>query len=114
MSQNDDHAFFVDDELVERLMRGDSPAAKSKTQRPAETTALGNAVKLASAGRLDEAIKELESAAARGENPAEVYAGLGHLRFEQQKWGEAGACYGKVVAAEFRRQLGIPMWKEPA
>ena len=47
MSQNDDHAFFVDDELVERLMRGDSPAAKSKTQRPAETTALGNAVKLA-------------------------------------------------------------------
>src|SRR5438876_877991 len=100
MSQNDERAFFVDDELVERLMRGDTLAAKPKTQRPAETNALGNAVKLAAAGRLDEAIKELEGAAARGESPAEVYSGLGHLRFEQQKWGEAGACYSKVIAAE--------------
>ena len=69
MAQNDDHAFFVDDELVERLMRGDSPAAKPKTQRPAETSALGNAVKLAAAGRLDDAVKELESALAREKNP---------------------------------------------
>src|SRR5690349_3641320 len=100
MPQNDDHAFFVDDELVERLMRGDSLAAKPRTQRPAETSALGNAVKLAAAGRLDEAVKELEAAASRGEKPAEVYAGLGHLCFEQQKWGEAAACYSKVIAAE--------------
>src|SRR6185437_16698223 len=78
----------------------DSLAAKPRTQRPAETSALGNAVKLAAAGRLDEAIKELESAASRGEKPAEVYSGLGHLRFEQQKWGEAAACYSKVIAAE--------------
>src|SRR5712691_6665538 len=69
MPQNDEQAFFVDDELVERLMRGDSPAAKPKTQRPAETSALGNAVKLATAGRLDDAVKELEGAAARGEKP---------------------------------------------
>src|SRR5580765_2230782 len=100
MSQNDEQTFFVDDELVERLMRGDSPAAKAKPQRPAETTAFGKAVKLAAAGRLDEAIRELESAAARGENPAEVYSGLGHLRFEQQKWGEAAASYSKVIAAQ--------------
>src|SRR6478672_1653564 len=100
MAQNDEQAFFVDDELVERLMRGDSPASKPKTQRPAETSALGNAVKLAAAGRLDDAIKELEGAASRGEKPAEVYTGLGHLRFEQQKWGEAAACYSKVIAAE--------------
>ena len=100
MSQNDERAFFVDDELVERLMRGDTLAAKPKTQRPAETTALGNAVKLAAAGRLDDAIKELEGAAARGESPAEVYSGLGHLRFEQQKWGESAACYSKVIAAD--------------
>ena len=58
MSQNDEQAFFVDDELVERLMRGDSPTAKPKTQRAAETSALGNAIKLAAAGRLDDAIKE--------------------------------------------------------
>ena len=57
MAQNDEQAFFVDDELVERLMRGDSPANKAKKQRPAETSALGNAVKLAAAGRLDEAVK---------------------------------------------------------
>src|SRR5512142_3525153 len=100
MAQNDEHAFFVDNELVERLLRGDSPAVKPKTQRPAETSALGKAVKLAAAGRLDDAIKELEGAASRGEKPAEVYSGLGHLRFEQQKWGEAAACYSKVIAAD--------------
>src|SRR5512135_3919999 len=100
MPQNDERALFVDDELVERLMRGDSPSAKPKTLRPAETTALGNAIKLAAAGRLDDAVKELEGAAARGEKPAEVYSGLGHLRFEQQKWGEAASCYSKVLAAE--------------
>src|SRR5690242_13866962 len=100
MSQNDERAFFVDDELVERLMRGDSPAAKPKTHRHAETSALANAIKLAAAGRLDDAVKELEGAAARGEKPAEIYSGLGHLRFEQQKWGEAAACYSKVIAAD--------------
>ena len=70
---NPQHVFFVDDELIERLMRGDTPAdTSSGKKRPASSTALGSAVKLAGAGKLDEAVKELEAAASRGEDPAEV------------------------------------------
>src|SRR5690348_1502131 len=98
---NSQNVFFVDDELIERLMRGDTTAdaSSNKKKRPASATSLGNAVKLANAGKLEEAVKELTEAAARGENPAEVYSGLGHLRFEQQKWDEAAAAYSKSLEA---------------
>ena len=58
--------FFVDDDLIEKLMRGDTSAAASTSQnkRPAESSTLGVAVKLASEGKLDEAIRKLEDAAA--------------------------------------------------
>src|SRR5260370_35422227 len=93
-----DNVFFIDDELVERLMRGDTaPATASKKKRPATSSSLASAVALASAGRIDGAIKELEAAAARGESPAEGYSGPGHLRFEQQHWEEAAASSRKVV-----------------
>ena len=88
---NGQNVFFIDDELVERLMRGDAPESSPKPKSPASSSALAKAVKLAASGRLDEAVKELEGAAGRGEDPVEVYSGLGHLRFEQQKWEEAGA-----------------------
>ena len=102
---NAQNVFFIDDDLVERLMRGDSAESPAKTdptkkRRPAESSALGRAVNLAAAGKLDDAIKELEGAAARGENPVEVYNGLGHLRFEQQNWDAAAECYAKVTATE--------------
>ncbi|PYT17466.1 MAG: hypothetical protein DMG59_07230, partial [Acidobacteria bacterium] len=93
---NDQHVFFVDDELIEKLMRGDAVDARKK-KRPASSGALANAVKLASSGRLSDAVKELESAAERGENPLEIYACLGHLRFEQQNWSDAARCYAKVA-----------------
>src|ERR1700722_8382585 len=51
-------------------------------------------------GRLDEAVKELEAAAARGDSPKEVYFGLGHLHFEQQQWEEAATCYAKAAEAD--------------
>ncbi len=76
------------------------PRGSAKPKRPASSSALSKAVKLAGAGRLDEAVKELEGAAGRGENPVEIYAGLGHLRFEQQKWEEAERCYAKVAEAD--------------
>ncbi|MGD1093765.1 MAG: tetratricopeptide repeat protein, partial [Bryobacteraceae bacterium] len=97
---NDQHVFFVDDELVERLMRGDKVEDSSKQKRPATVSALANAIRLATEGHLDEAVKELEAAAEKGENPVEVYTALGHLRFEQQNWNEAAECYGKVAALE--------------
>src|ERR1051326_7058022 len=100
MQQNNENMFFVDDELIERLLRGESsgPAA-SKPKRPAESDTLATATKLATAGKLDEAIKELEGAASRGESPAEVYSGLGHLWFEKQNWQKAAECYGKSLEA---------------
>jgi Flp pilus assembly protein TadD len=98
--KDDPFVFFVDDDLVERLMRGDAAVDPAAKKRPASTTALAVAVRLASEGRLDDAVKELERADERGENPAEVYTGLGHLRFEQQNWSEAAACYGTVAELE--------------
>jgi tetratricopeptide (TPR) repeat protein len=61
---------------------------------------LAKAVALASEGKLDDAIKELEEGAKRGENPVEVQTGLGHLRFEQKNWAEAARAYGKVAELE--------------
>src|SRR5579863_2747334 len=115
---NGQHIFFIDDELVERLMRGDTPdTSSSKPKRPASSSALAVAVKLAGSGRLDDAVKELEGAEGRGENPVEVYSGLGHLRFEQQKWEEAERCYGKVVQADpnlaaARYNLGLTLERQ--
>src|SRR6266404_1451642 len=92
--------FFVDDDLIERLMRGDTVDDPTKKKRQASSSALAKAVTLASEGKLDDAVKELEAAAQRGESPAEVYTGLGHLRFEQQNWSEAARCYAKVAELE--------------
>src|SRR5215475_4711086 len=92
--------FFVDDDLIERLMRGDSVEDPAKKKRPAAVSALARAVILATEGHLDDAVKELEQAAQRGENPVETYTGLGALKFEQQKWAEAARCYSKVGEAD--------------
>jgi Flp pilus assembly protein TadD len=102
MSQNNDQqAFFVDDELIERLLRGDAPVANKPT-RPASTNALADAIQLATNGRLDEAAAALEDAAKRGEDPAEVYSALGHVRFEQQRWEDAAAAYAKVTTLDVK------------
>ena len=80
MAENkEQQVFFVDDELIERLMRGDSVDDPGKKKRPVSSTALARAVQLASENRLDDAVKELERAAEKGENPVEIQTGLGHL-----------------------------------
>src|SRR5579863_7692836 len=107
MAENNDTVFFIDDDLVERLMRGDTaPADLTKKKRPATVSALATAVKLASDGKLDDAVKELERAASQGENPVEVHTGLGHLFFEQQKWDDAAAAYWKVVELDPKNRTG--------
>ena len=67
---------------------------------PVASSGLAAAVALATDGKLDEAVRELEGALARGENPSEVQSALGHLRFEQQKWSEAQGHYAKVAEQE--------------
>ena len=98
MAQNE--VFFIDDDLIERLLRGDAAPASPKQKRPAAASGLAAAVTLATEGKLDDAVRELEAALARGENPLEVQSALGHLRFEQQKWSEAQGHYAKVAAQE--------------
>src|SRR5579862_1279082 len=99
--KNEQHVFFVDDELIERLMRGDAPVEDpARKKRPASSSSLAQALTLASGGHVDDAIRELEQAAERGESPVEVYSALGHLRFEQKSWEEAARSYGKVAGAE--------------
>jgi tetratricopeptide (TPR) repeat protein len=97
--------FFVDDDLIERLLRGDPAPVPAKQQRPALSSSLAPAIELASAGKLDEAVQKLESALhhtenARGEKAAEIHNGLGHLRFEQQDWNRAERHYAKAVEQE--------------
>jgi tetratricopeptide (TPR) repeat protein len=102
MAQNE--VFFIDDDLIERLLRGDAAPASSKQKRPAASSGLATAVAFATEGKLDEAVRELEAALQRGENPSEVQSGLGHLRFEQQKWSEAQGHYAKVAEQEPKHQ----------
>ncbi|MEP7353932.1 MAG: tetratricopeptide repeat protein [Acidobacteriota bacterium] len=100
-----EQVFVVDDELVERLLRGDAPkpgvkSAQHPQARPAAASSLAKALQLATAHNLDEAVKELSAAALRGEDSAEVYSALGHLRFEQEQWSQAADCYAKVTALD--------------
>jgi tetratricopeptide (TPR) repeat protein len=103
---NNEHIFFVDDELVERLMRGD-PVQPSQKTRPAETNALAKAVKLAQEGKLSEAAAVLEEAARQNGNPVEIYSALGHIRFEQEKWEEATDCYIRVAEADDKHRTAF-------
>src|SRR5438105_2036680 len=99
MAENNQGVYVVDDDLIERLLRGDAPADASaaspasanaaKKPRVIASSALATAIKFANEGKLDEAVKELERAASKGESPNEVHTALGHLKFEQQKWSEA-------------------------
>src|SRR5580765_2933444 len=97
--------FFVDDDLIERLLRGDAAPIPPKPQRAAYSSSLAPAIELAAEGKLDDAVQKLESALhhtenARAENAAEIHNGLGHLRFEQQDWNAAERHYAKAVEQE--------------
>src|SRR5258707_11256235 len=104
MAENNEGVFVVDDDLIERLLRGDTVEDPSKKKRPIASSALAAAVKLASEGRIDDAVKELERAAAKGESPNEVHTALGHLKFEQQNWSEAANWYRKVTTADAKHR----------
>jgi tetratricopeptide (TPR) repeat protein len=101
-ADNDSRLFFVDSELIERLLRGDTAPGPAQQQRPVSSAGFAAAVALASEGRIDDAVRELESAAERGEDAMEVQTGLGHLRFEQRKWSEAQAHYARAAQLEPR------------
>ncbi|MBZ5603967.1 MAG: hypothetical protein LAO79_16835, partial [Acidobacteriia bacterium] len=104
---NEKTVIIVDDELIERLLRGDAPRVEaprgdaagdpSKKARTVASSALATAIKLATEGKLDDAVKELENAVSKGEATVENHLALGHLKFEQQKWDESAEWYRKVT-----------------
>ena len=97
---NQQSVFFIDDDLIERLMRGDASPAPGKPKREVQSSALVKAVELASAGHLGEAIRELEQTVQLGEQSADVYSSLAHLYFEDKSWSKAADTYGKVIERE--------------
>jgi len=60
--------FFVDDDLIERLLRGDPAPVPPKPQRPAFSNSLAPAIELASTGKLNDAVQKLEGALNQPEN----------------------------------------------
>ena len=94
------NVFFVDDELIERLMRGDDLAPAGKPKRATKSVALARALELVSNGLLEDAIRELEQATQQGENTTDIHSSLSHLYFEQQSWEQAAAGYRKVLALD--------------
>ncbi len=96
----DRQTFFVDDELVERLMRADVIHTPAKKKHAADSSALAEAVRLASDGRLDDAVMELQRTLDEGNKSVEIHAALGQLRFEQEKWSEAADSYATAAAIE--------------
>ena len=51
MAQNE--VFFIDDDLIERLLRGDAAPASPKQKRAVAASGLAAAVALATDGKLD-------------------------------------------------------------
>lgn len=54
---NTEQVFFIDDDLIERLLRGDVAPVPARPQRPALSSSLGPALTLATEGKLDEAVR---------------------------------------------------------
>ena len=106
MSKQDSKAVvFMDDDLIERLLRGDDPSkagadANTGIARTSESGSLVEAVELASEGRLDDAIGALQEAKSDTEDSVEVRNSLGHLNFEKQDWTAAAHNYASVLEAQ--------------
>ena len=95
----DQWLWFVDDELVEKLVRADE-AVPEQVQRPAETSATAQALALHADGKSRQALEILERAIEKGESLPELYAMSGWIRIETQQYGEAAASFANLLALE--------------
>ena len=102
--QREATVLFVDDDLIEKLLRGDSVAETPKPAREVQSNALAKAIELVTAGKLDEAIEELNKAAESGKHVTDIHATLGHLWFEKRNWAEAAKHYHAVVEKDVKHQ----------
>ena len=101
MIENDSQQLFVvNGDLVESLLRGDKGSVDPNKAAIEASDGLARGVALADHGHIDQAIRALEEAFARGENPVEIQTALGHLRFEQENWSAAEAHYSKAMQLE--------------
>lgn len=95
MSQkNDQWTWYVDESLVEALLKDDGPAGM--TARRPSPEAVGRALSMHADGRSEEAIAELQASVERGQDVAEALSAMGHIFFGQRKFEEAAARYAKA------------------
>ncbi len=104
-------AVYVDDQLIEALLRGERPPANlpsdigelagsvldNAATHSTSTKALPAALALLEQDRLEGAIAILERGAQAGEDPLEIQNALAQLRFEQGRWDLAEKGFVAVV-----------------
>ena len=104
-------AVYVDDRLIEALLRGERPHPSLPPEagellsglpddivtRPTATEALPAALALLEQDDLEGAIATLEQGAQAGEDPLEIQNALAQLRFEQGRWDLAEKGFAAIV-----------------
>lgn len=96
MPEFTDHwLWFVDEELVDRLMAPDE-VAPTASIRPAEAAAAGVALGLHMQGRTQDAANEVERALESGEPPSDLYAIAGNLHFQLGDFTRAAGHFAKL------------------
>jgi tetratricopeptide (TPR) repeat protein len=99
MAEFTDHwLWFVDEELVDRLMAPDEVAPNASI-RPAQAAAAGVAMGLHLQGRTEEAATEIEKAIESGEPGSDLHAIAGNLHFQLGEFEKAASHFSQLRAA---------------
>ncbi|HET8547298.1 MAG TPA: tetratricopeptide repeat protein, partial [Bryobacteraceae bacterium] len=102
MADNNEWLWEVEDEPVDTALRAESAAEGPLKAWQSEDAVKGARLHLA--GRSDEAMKVLTAAAGKNEHLAEIYAVLGQIQFEKQKYADAAATFAKLTDVEPRHR----------
>jgi tetratricopeptide (TPR) repeat protein len=94
----DQWLWFVDEELVDRLMAPDEVAPNASI-RPAQAAAAGVAMGLHMQGRTREAASEIERAIDSGEPESDLHAIAGNLHFQLGEFEKAAEHFSSLRAA---------------
>ena len=93
---NDQWLWFVDDELVDALVKHDSLDSQSE-KRPVQSAALGRALSLNMEGKTEQALREIQAAIDEGDVLPELDWTKAHLEFQLGKYDDALRGYEKVL-----------------
>ena len=116
MPQDNDWLWEVEDEPLGGGLDVEEPGPADVKKIAFDSESVVKAIRLHLAHRSDDALKELEKAKAKGEHLDEVYAVLGHVLFEKQRYKEAADAFSKLVDETPRRitgnyNLGVALYR---